>query len=80
MKILVTGCAGFIGSHVTERLLKEGHAVIGVDNFDAFYDKSLKLKNLESFSKHPAFEFIEADLSEQDLSQILLQKLIWLFI
>jgi UDP-glucuronate 4-epimerase len=75
MKILVTGCAGFIGSHVTERLLKEGHAVTGIDNFDAFYDKSLKLKNLELFLNHPGFEFIEADLSEQNLSQILASKI-----
>ena len=37
MKILVTGAAGFIGSHVCERLLKQGHEVIGIDNFDTFY-------------------------------------------
>ncbi len=45
-KILLTGCAGFIGSHTLDRLLAEGHHVIGVDNFDPFYAKSLKLANL----------------------------------
>lgn len=46
MKILLTGCAGFIGSHTLDRLLAEGHDVIGVDNFDPFYSRSLKAANL----------------------------------
>lgn len=46
MKILLTGCAGFIGSHVLDRLLADGHAVVGVDNFDPFYPRSLKAANL----------------------------------
>jgi len=64
MKIFLTGCAGFIGSHVCERLLKEGHQVTGVDNFDPFYSRSVKEYNLASSLAHPAFTFIEADLTD----------------
>jgi len=46
MKILLTGCAGFIGSHTLDRLLADGHDVIGVDNFDPFYHRALKTANL----------------------------------
>ena len=46
MNILLTGCAGFIGSHTLERLLRENHRVIGVDNFDLFYSKEVKIKSL----------------------------------
>ena len=46
MKILLTGCAGFIGSHTLDRLLADGHHIIGVDNFDPFYNRSLKAANL----------------------------------
>ena len=42
MRILVTGCAGFIGSNITERLLKDGHYVTGIDNFDPYYDPAIK--------------------------------------
>jgi UDP-glucuronate 4-epimerase len=46
MKILLTGCAGFIGSHALDRLVADGHDVVGVDNFDPFYDRSLKNANI----------------------------------
>lgn len=65
-KILVTGCAGFIGSHLTEKLLAEGYQVIGIDNFDPFYDKALKVQNLSYFIDNPAFTFIELDLRDYD--------------
>ncbi len=61
--ILVTGCAGFIGSHVCTLLLTKGYTVIGVDNFDPFYDRSLKESNLHKFKDHPAFSFYEADIT-----------------
>ncbi len=61
-KILVTGCAGFIGSHVCELLLSKGFEVIGVDNFDPFYSKELKEKNLSLFSSHPKFKFYKLDI------------------
>lgn len=60
-RILVTGAAGFIGSHLTERLLAQGHQVIGVDNFDPFYPEALKRQNLAAALAHPAFQLIEGD-------------------
>lgn len=63
-KILVTGCAGFIGSHLCELLLSKDFEVIGVDNFDPFYNKNIKLKNLEAFSKHKNFTFYDLDITK----------------
>ncbi|WP_324679326.1 GDP-mannose 4,6-dehydratase [Hymenobacter sp. GOD-10R] len=60
--ILVTGCAGFIGSHVCERLLADGYRVVGLDNFDPFYDRALKLANMAGFAHHPRFSFHEVEL------------------
>ncbi|MBN1924690.1 MAG: GDP-mannose 4,6-dehydratase [Prolixibacteraceae bacterium] len=65
-KILVTGCAGFIGSHLCEKLLAQGHEIVGIDNFDPFYDVSVKKRNLDNFLSHPNFSFIEADLAERE--------------
>lgn len=64
--ILVTGCAGFIGSHLCESLLSKGFHVIGIDNFDPFYDRSVKEENLALFSGHSSFSFAELDLAEKD--------------
>jgi UDP-glucuronate 4-epimerase len=64
MKILLTGCAGFIGSHTLDRLLADGHHVIGVDNFDPFYDRALKAANIEQHLENPNFDLIEGDLAE----------------
>jgi UDP-glucuronate 4-epimerase len=60
--ILVTGAAGFIGSHVSELLLKQSYNVIGIDNFDPFYDRSIKEQNLSILNPYPNFNFIELDL------------------
>ncbi|WP_317128343.1 NAD-dependent epimerase/dehydratase family protein [Hymenobacter radiodurans] len=60
--VLVTGCAGFIGSHLCERLLADGYQVVGLDNFDPFYARSLKEANLGGFLAHPRFRFHELDL------------------
>lgn len=62
--ILVTGCAGFIGSHVCTLLLNEGFRVIGIDNFDPFYSRAVKELNLAKFITHPAFSFYENDITE----------------
>ncbi len=67
MKILVTGCAGFIGSHLTERLLAASHQVIGLDSFDTtLYGAEIKKENLAPFQKHPSFELVKGSLLELD--------------
>ena len=62
MKILITGCCGFIGSNLTERLLSLNYKIIGIDNFDKYYSKDLKLNNIKYASKHKNFQFLEADV------------------
>ncbi len=61
--MLVTGVAGFIGSHVAEALVARGDEVIGVDNFDPFYARAVKERNLESLRRSPGFRFLEADIA-----------------
>lgn len=61
-KILLTGCAGFIGSHLAERLLSEGYQVVGIDNFDPFYDREVKKRNLGVLEGRLGFEFVEANI------------------
>jgi UDP-glucuronate 4-epimerase len=65
MKALVTGSAGFIGSHLCERLLSDGHIVLGVDNFDDFYDPKIKRQNISQCLTNKNFELIEADIRDQ---------------
>jgi UDP-glucuronate 4-epimerase len=64
MKILVTGAAGFIGSHVCKHFTGHGHQVIGIDNFDPFYSKKFKLLNIEGLQKDNGFQFYEADIRD----------------
>ena len=74
--ILVTGGAGFIGSHLCERLLREGHSVICLDNFDPYYDPNLKIKNVEEISSnHPGpFTMITGDIRNRDHLTDLFEK------
>ena len=69
-RYLVTGAAGFIGSHLCDRLLADGHLVRGVDRFSPSYDRSLKEANLAGCRPYDAFELIEADLARDDLRRI----------
>mgnify|MGYP005866384709 CR=1 FL=1 len=64
MRILVTGAAGFIASHLCERLLAEGHGVIGLDSFDDFYDPAIKEANLAVARNHDAFRLIRGDIRD----------------
>lgn len=74
MRILVTGAAGFIGSSLVDRLLAEGHEVVGLDNFDAFYDAAVKRRNIESALKNPAFEMVEGDICDAPLLEALFAR------
>lgn len=71
MKCLVTGAAGFIGSHLCERLLHAGHAVVGVDAFIPFYPRAAKEANLAGLRGQPAFTFWELDLRRDPLAPVL---------
>lgn len=71
MKSLVTGVAGFIGSHLAERLLAEGHEVCGVDKFLDNYPRGFKEKNLARLRGDARFQFIEGDLAQIDLKELL---------
>jgi UDP-glucuronate 4-epimerase len=62
---LVTGGAGFIGSHVVEALLARGESVVCLDNFDTFYDPAIKRGNIRGALAHPKFTLIEGDIREQ---------------
>jgi UDP-glucuronate 4-epimerase len=67
MNILVTGCAGFIGSHVCEKLLKRGDNVIGIDNLNDYYDIKIKENNIKILSKYDNFKFIKDDIITTDV-------------
>ena len=63
--VLITGAAGFIGSHLSERLLGSGHRVVGVDCFNTFYDPSIKRRNLARSLSHEHFTLVEADIRDR---------------
>ncbi|WP_370685388.1 NAD-dependent epimerase [Klebsiella quasipneumoniae] len=65
MKFLVTGAAGFIGFHVSKRLLNDGHQVVGIDNINDYYDVKLKESRLEQLES-PSFTFYKLDLADRD--------------
>jgi nucleoside-diphosphate-sugar epimerase len=71
MNALVTGGAGFIGSHLSERLLAQGARVRAVDAFTDFYPRPLKERNLEHLRGRDGYEFVEGDLRELDLPRVL---------
>lgn len=66
MKFLVTGAAGFIGFHVSERLLNAGHQVIGIDNLNDYYDVNLKQARLDLLAPHSSFRFEKIDLADRN--------------
>jgi UDP-glucose 4-epimerase len=69
-RALVTGAAGFIGSHLAEALLARGDSVVGIDCLTDYYDPRLKEANLAALGRHPGFRFVKADLNEVDLSAV----------
>jgi UDP-glucuronate 4-epimerase len=70
--VLVTGAAGFIGSHLVEALTGQGNDVIGVDNFDPFYSRDAKERNLADIGARPGFTFREQDMLDVEALQRLL--------
>lgn len=77
--MLVTGGAGFIGSHLVERLLRENHEVICLDNFDPYYDSKIKHKNIIPFQSNGNFTLIEGDILDQYLLQNVLDGVDYIF-
>jgi UDP-glucuronate 4-epimerase len=70
-RAVVTGAAGFIGSHLSERLIAEGYNVTGIDAFTPYYDRADKLSNLGALEGSPRFTLVEADLTTMDLAPVL---------
>lgn len=66
---VVTGCAGFIGSHLTEELLEQGHQVLGIDSLSDYYEVALKERNLDVLRAHSGFRYLRSDLLEVEASQ-----------
>jgi UDP-glucuronate 4-epimerase len=74
MKVLVTGCAGFIGMHVSQLLLRRGDEVVGIDNLNDYYDPRLKLARLEQLKPFSNFKFIKCDISNSVEIEVLFSK------
>ena len=78
MRCLVTGVAGFVGSHLAERLLEDGHEVCGIDAFIDYYPRRVKEGNLEKLHSWESFTFVEGDLLDVDLTP-LVGEVDWIF-
>lgn len=65
-KILVTGSAGFIGFHLSRRLLGEGNNIVALDNLNNYYDVNLKLARLKQIEDHKNFQFIKLDIANRE--------------
>jgi len=74
MPLLVTGGAGFIGSHLIDRLLNEGHEVVCLDDFNPFYNPDFKRENVAPYIENPKFTLFEGDLRDESGLKKLFQK------
>jgi UDP-glucose 4-epimerase len=70
-RVLVTGCAGFLGSHLSDRLLEAGASVVGIDSFTDYYSRALKERNLAEARDHQQFELHERDVASDSLDDLL---------
>ncbi len=66
MNILITGVAGFIGSHTAEKFLANGHSIVGIDNFDPFYPREFKWQNMSALRENIEFTFFEGDVLDKE--------------
>ena len=66
MNILITGAAGFIGMHTAQRLIADGHQVVGIDNLNDYYDVQLKRDRLARLAELPGFTFVQVDVADRD--------------
>ena len=64
MKIIITGCAGFIGYHLCQSLIERGHHIMGIDNINTYYDQKLKLSRLENLKSNANFKFEKTDIHQ----------------
>ena len=71
MPVLITGVAGFIGSHLAERLIDSGESVVGIDSFTTYYDPAVKRRNIERLMSSDSFRLVEGSLREVDLNELL---------
>lgn len=71
MKAIVTGCAGFIGSQLSEKLIEKGFEVIGIDSFENYYSLEIKQKNIEKLVKTDNFKLIKSNILDIDLNKII---------
>ena len=67
MRAIVTGAAGFVGSHLCQKLLSEGAEVVGVDAFTDYYDPQAKRRNIHGLQRNPRFTLVEGDLADMPL-------------
>lgn len=74
MKYLLTGGAGFIGSHFCENVLRNGHTVIAIDNFNDYYNPEIKRQNCAAFKDNPQVELIDGDILDTSLLDKLFEK------
>lgn len=74
MKALITGAAGFIGSHLCERLLTDGRELVGLDNFDDFYDPTVKRANVSGCVENSNFKLVEGDIRDCDCVGAILEQ------
>lgn len=74
MRVLVTGAAGFVGFHLSERLLADGHLVVGADAVTPYYATALKRARLARLNAHPSFSFVEGDLADVALTRALFDQ------